>query len=162
MSRQTATRRFDRGFSNLLNQGCDLSNLQYFWGYKDTDYTKRQISFFESPNEINTAELTIKIKKYNVSPIQTYIKELPKDINNIIFSFLKDDRILKYLIHYTDEYPFRPPTWTLVTYVKNGEREINDMPNHFDLLYCSGREWSPAITMENEIIMYVSTIPWFN
>jgi hypothetical protein len=163
MSRETATRRFERGFSDLLRQGCDLSNLQDFWGYnKERDTMKRQITLFESPNKINTAELTIKIKKNSPSPLETYIKELPRDINNVIFSFLKEDRILKYSIHYIDEYPFRPPIWTLVNYRKNGKNPFNEQPNHFDFLYCSGSEWSPAITMENEILTYVSTIPWFN
>jgi ubiquitin-protein ligase len=162
MSRQTATRRFDRGFDDLLRQGCDLSNLQDFWGYKRTDTINRQISLCKSLEQLNTAELTIKINKNCLTPFETYIKELPRDINNVIFSFLRDNRILKYSIHYTDEYPFRPPVWTLMDYRKNSEKQFNDIRNHFDLLYCGGREWSPAITMENEILMYLSTIPWFN
>jgi hypothetical protein len=161
MTREIATRRFERGFINLIDQGFDLSNIQHFWGYKNTSDTKRQISIYKLPNQINTAELTIKIKN-NISPFDTYIKELPGDINNVIFSFLRRSRVLKYSIHYTDEYPFIPPKWTLMEYKLNGENQLNDIRKTFELLYCDGREWSPAITMENEILMFISSIPWFN
>jgi hypothetical protein len=159
MSIHSATRRFDREFYQLTKNGYDLVK---HYGITNTGTTKRQIYIYKSRNRAYTTELTIKINKNDLSPLETYIKDLPRDINNVIFSFIRDDALLKYCISYTSVYPFQPPTWKLIRYRKNGEKHINDISNHYDLLYCNGREWSPAITMESEILLFVTAIPWFN
>ena len=146
----------NRRIEQLIRNGCDFTNMQDFYGYKTSENNQKTINL--QRESTNTFMLTIRVKKKSVDVLQTYIRELPRDMNNEIYSFLASSYHLKYRLDIPHEYPFNHLSWTLEKYIKNGIGHENfDMdPNE---MYC-GLDHSPATTLDKEILMFISKIPW--
>jgi hypothetical protein len=149
-----------RMFDRLYNKGIDFSNLHLFYGYKNLEFHSRKVSFEQSrSNDFRNFILTVKSIKKDCDILESYIKELPRDINNVIYSFLVDVRKLTYSIHLPDDYPFSKPEWSLVKYTINNNRSIVE----YDAtqLYCES-SFSPAMQIDSEILCYLSKLEWFH
>jgi hypothetical protein len=106
-------------------------------------------SFANGADEVSY-DLTI--KKLNVySPLTTYIRELPRDMNNLIYSFLSepDNFVVKISIRLPPKYPFEQSQWQVKSWV--GRRTIPDPVCKVDL-------WSPSMTLDLEVIYFVSQL----
>jgi hypothetical protein len=135
--------------------------MHEYFGYKNTENNIRTISLKRDPYISNCFILTIRQKKRDIHPLNTYIRELPRDMNNLIYSYLVLDRCLKFSIEVPYDYPFRELSWTLLKYIENGVSKpdiYNIIPND---IYC-GRDFSPAIQIESQILIYLSLMPWFH
>ena len=92
------------------------------------------------------------IKKLNVySPLTTYIRELPRDMNNLIYSFLSepDNFVVKISIRLPHKYPFEQSKWQVTSCV--GGAQVPDP-------VCKVDAWSPSMTLDMEIIYFVSQL----
>lgn len=77
---------------------------------------------------INNNKISIKVNRYNLYSIYIIYKyfnkgnyinfKLPKEVNDIIFSFCGDNIELKLELDCSDDFPFTPPMWKFI-YVKN-------------------------------------------
>lgn len=155
-SRQILNRRLDY----LRQSGCDFKKLHEYFGYKDTENHIRNISLKRDPSIANVFTLTITQKKCGVSPLQTYIDQIPRDVNNVIYSYLATNREIKYLIELPAEFPFEPIKWSLLSFVENGISKTDEGINPNDM-YC-GKDFSPVMTFDSQILLHLSRIPWFH
>jgi hypothetical protein len=148
----------NRRLDQLQRGGCDLANMQDFYGYITSENNQKTIHL--QRESTNTFTLTVKVKKKSADVLQTYISELPRDMNNEIYSFLVSSYHLRYRLEIPDQYPFCHLTWIFEKYSKNGlENSKFDMdPNE---MYC-GQDHSPATTLDKEILMFISKIPWLS
>ena len=128
-----------------------MKKLEKYYGIVDTDYSKYSISLKRTSN----FKYKLLIKKLTVyNPLKTYIKELPRDINNVIYSYLwQPNLIMRISITLPSDYPFACPNWEVINYVKNGKKE--DTYEETKNANCTMESTSPSMTIEKEILAYV-------
>lgn len=82
----------------------DMNKMETYFGILDTDYSNHSISLVRC----GRFRYNLSIKKLNIyNPLSTYIQELPRDINNVIYSYLSDTNfIMKINIRIPRVYPF--------------------------------------------------------
>jgi hypothetical protein len=70
------------------------------------------------------------------------------------------ERNLVYALELPPDYPFRTMIWRLLSNTENGLEKpyIGPDPNE---MYC-GKDSSPSMTFESDILIYVSSLSWFN
>jgi hypothetical protein len=155
-SRRTLNRRLE----HLKLCGCDFNNMHEYFGFKDTNNNIRKISLTRDPVLANVFKLTITQKKCALNPLQTYISQLPRDMNNSIYSYIAANRKLTYILEVPSDFPFSPLIWSLESFKENGclkshsEADPNEM-------YC-GSDFSPAMSLETQILMQLSRISWLH
>jgi len=153
-------RTLNRHLAYLKRSGCDFNKMNEYYGYKDTENHIRKISLMRDPTLANVFKLTITQKKRELNPLQTYIDNLPRDMNNVIYSYLYVKRELNYLIEIPNDFPFRPLLWSIVSFKENDVSKYEDIINPNEM-YC-GNDFSPAMTLESQILLHLSGIPWFH
>jgi len=144
----------------MENYGCNLEKLDKYFGWKDSERNIREILLKRDLENNEVLHISIKSKYRILDILDTYINGLPRDVNNIIYSFLSTVRELNYTILLPENYPFKPPIWVLKNYIENGKSIIYKGvdPNE---LYCGG-DYSPSMHIDREILIYVSRLKWFN
>lgn len=145
---------------NIKRDGGSLRKLHKHYGIKDTERNIREIALKRDVDYGRVFHLMIKSKYRDYDVLETYIRGLPKEINNIIYSYLFTVRELNYMIRLPINYPFDEPKWVLKKYSENEQ----SMPYHYNdpnALYC-GQDFSASIHLDREILLYVSTLSWFN
>ena len=132
----------------------DMNKMEIYFGILDTDYSHHSISLVRC----GRFRYNLSIKKLNVyNPLNTYIQELPRDINNVIYSYLSDTNfIMKINIRIPYTYPFDSPVWTVLHYVKDGKPQNRN--EETKNARCLLRHSSPVLTLEKEILIYVSNL----
>jgi len=148
----------------------DFMNLQEFYGYKNTESFKRKISL--KPDELTKYKfiLNIQVLQKDYDLVLNNIKELPKDVNNVIYSYLHYGRRMKWCIEFCANYPFEESEWTLLEDVTYGLYErptMMDMKKNKQVeedkirkIKCSSLSCVQFI--EKEILLYLLTLDWFN
>jgi hypothetical protein len=155
-SRRTLNRRLE----HLKLSGCDFNNMHEYFGFKDTKDNIRKISLTRAPGLANVFKLTITQKKCALNPLQTYISQLPRDMNNYIYSYVATTRKLIYILEVPSDFPFSPLIWSLESFKENGDLKSHSEsdPNE---MYC-GSDFSPAMSLETQILMHLSRVKWLH
>lgn len=155
-SRRTLNRRLE----HLKLSGCDFNNMHEYFGFNDTKDNIRKISLTRAPGLVNVFKLTITQNKCAISPFQTYITELPRDMNNHIYSYVATTRKLIYILEVPSDFPFSPLIWSLESFKENGALKSHSEsdPNE---MYC-GSDFSPAMSLETQILMHLSRLKWLH
>ena len=83
-----------------------------------------------------------------------YVLNLPIELSIKIAGYLYERTEVLYHIHFTNDYPFKPPIWTMQTITP---------PNVYQqalyvLMYRYSMSWSPAITIEKDILNMIECI----
>jgi len=138
---------------NYLCQTLDLKRMETHFDIVDTDYSKHSISLERRTRFI----YSLTIKKTSVyNPLTTYIQGLPRDMNNVIYSYLKETNlIIKILIRLPHDYPFGSTTWTVIKYSRDG-KTVNAR-DETQKVRCIMNP-SCAMKLDQEVIQYISTI----
>ena len=155
-----STRILNRWLRRLKEDGCDFSKMDEFFGYKNTENHIRKITFTRDPHITNCFVLTITQYKRECEPTQMYMKELPRELNNIIYSYVSVNRVISYALEVPSDFPFRPIIWSLISFKENGIK----MPNYDanpNNMYC-GQDFSPAMSVDSQILLYLSSIEWLH
>jgi len=149
-----------RMIQNIKRNGGSLRKLHKYFDLKNTQRNIREISLKRDSEYGRIFHLKIKSKHRDYDVLETYIDGLPRDINNVIYSYLYTVRELNYMIRLPINYPHEEPKWVLKNYSENGKSKpyYEADPN---ALYC-GRDYSPAMRVDSEILLYVSALSWFN
>jgi hypothetical protein len=139
---------------DYLCKTMDLNKIETHFGILDTDYSYHSISL----QRTDLFSYRLSIKKLNIhNPLTTYIEELPRDINNVIYSYLSEPNfIMKINIRIPYAYPFDSPVWTVVRYIKDGKPQNRN--EETKKTRCSLRHSSPVLTLDKEILIYVSNL----
>ena len=144
-----------RLFAAFDSMGCDISKMHEYFGYTKSDhYVLRNIRL-ERDEEFYTK------MKLTITAIQRIHNDDDDDVavddNN---SELLLERNLVYALELPPDYPFRTMTWRLLSNTENGLEKpyIGPDPNE---MYC-GKDSSPSMTFDSDILIYVSTLHWFN
>jgi hypothetical protein len=148
----------NKRLNRLKQDGCDISKMHEYFGYKNTEKCSRSVCLKRDPFIVNVFTLTITCKKVDYDPCQVYVNELPRDMNNIIYSYLITNCQLKYSIELPRDHPFSKPIWNFLEYKENGvdKNSFHVDPNE---IYC-GRDFSPAMSFDKEILLFLETIDW--
>lgn len=105
--------------------------------------------------------------KYLHNPKYDFIT-LPTEINDIINSYIEEFIIVEYKIHFTDQYPFRPPKWSIKSV---SDTYSNRLPitlyNYYKYIakmhnIMNRRDWSSCINFYVDIIYFISKINHFD
>jgi len=145
---------------NIKRGGGSLRKLHKYFGIQDTERNIRGISIRPDSEYVNIIYLKIKSKSRDYDVLETYIDGLPRDINNVIYSYLFTVRELNYMIRLPINYPFEEPKWVFKKYSENGKSVPHYEPDP-NALYC-GQDHSPSMHIDLEILLYVSSLSWFN
>ena len=156
----SSRRTLNRRLQHLKLCGCDFNNMHEYFGYKDTKDNIRKISLTRDPNLANVFKLTITQKKSALNPLQTYISQLPRDMNNHIYSYIAVNRLITYSLEVPSDFPFRPLIWSLISFKENGVTKPYYDTNPNDM-YC-GSDFSPAMSLESQILIYLSRVKWLH
>jgi hypothetical protein len=149
-----------RYINNLYNYhfkqiNCDVSKMQEHFGMENTPNHIRKIRLERDEEVFSRQTLIIECYKREADVLDTYINGLPRDINNYIYSFLSTTIKLKNIIELPPDYPFAPPLWIPLEYVVDGVSRLKDKHQEF----CN-TDWSPALKLDKEILIYISTLEW--
>ena len=136
-----------RLFAAFDRMGCDISKMHEYFGYTNSDhYVLRNIRLERDEEYYTKMKLTI-----------TAIERIRNDVDT---PELLVERNLVYALELPSDYPFRVMEWRLLSNTENGLEKpyIGSDPNE---MYC-GKDNSPSMSFESDILIYVSTLPWFN
>jgi hypothetical protein len=148
-----AKQRYDR-FVNKLNN----YSIENYFGIINEPNKKLN---FTTKREENEVYFTVSfVKSYNID-----IRELPKEINDIISSYASEFININLKILHYNNYPFHPPEWCLSKILCNIKLpfDIKDyynyiIKNHNDKYK---NDWSPAIDIEKDILEFIQKINHF-
>lgn len=144
-----------RLFEKFDNIQCDISKLHEYFGIKNTENRMRRICLEKTNDNIVNYTLTIESYNREFDLLKNNIFDLPKDINIYINSYLQNNRKIQYYIELPPNYPFQKPEWTLIEYKVNGVKKDAKYT-----IFCSQFDWSPALSLDKEILNYISTLEW--
>jgi len=139
-------------------------DIAKFYGYQDSDTIIRKISLELCDIKNNHLKLKIKSKRRDYDLIYNNILDLPRDVNNVIYSFLLDVREINWNIEFPIKYPFENTLWELSSHIVNG-KDISSVTSFseqqkIEILQCGSLTVTQFI--EKEILMYLLTLDWFN
>jgi len=143
----------DRRHSHLSNL-FDMNKMERYFGIIDTDYSTHSVVFQRN----GRFHYDLAIKKLNVyDPVATYIRGLPRDINNLIYSYLRDTNfIIKIRVRLPRNYPFDSSVWTVTYYIKDGTPQ--NMREETQKVRCLLKNSLPSMMIDKEILYFVSDI----
>jgi len=141
-----------------------FKDIAKFYGYQNSDTVIRKISLEPCEIKNNHFKLKIKSKKRDYDLIYNNIIELPRDVNNVIYSFLLDVREINWKIEFPINYPFENSVWKLTSHISNG-KDISSVTSFsekqkIEILQCGSL--SVVQFIEKEILLYLITLDWFN
>ena len=159
-------------FADLFS---DITIEDYF-GVKSIPNTHLKFNIIKYNNEIL---FIIKYIKKNT----LYKFDLPLELNSLIASYTDDYIIIKIRISYGKDYPFKPPIWSLFNVDTNIHNPVLDLKQYYKYLvdlqndqyklfivdnfvnnnymYTNHNQWSPAITIDKELISFITRINHF-
>lgn len=137
-----------------LSKTFDLKKMETHFEIPDTDISTHSISLQRK----NRFHYDLTIKKLNVyDPLTTYIQRLPRDVNNLIYSYLRDTNfVIKMNARLPRDYPFDFPEWTVTNYVKDGT--LQNIIEETKKAQCLSKNSSPTMMLDKEVLCYVSTV----
>jgi len=137
-----------------LTRSFDMKKMETHFGILDTDYSKHSIVLQRK----GRFHYDLNIKKLNVyDPITTYICGLPRDINNLIYSYVRDTNfVIKIKIRIPRNYPFDSSIWTVIDYVKDGKQQ--NIRKETKKTRCLSKNVSPTMMLDKEILCYISDL----
>jgi|LauGreDrversion4_1035100.scaffolds.fasta_scaffold00272_6 hypothetical protein len=108
------------------------------------------------------------INKINMFDLITNnIADLPMEINHMINEYLPSYITLELRLDWTPDYPFTPPKWSMVhcndylaSSLKNAEEYYNYIVSNHNK--ANKNEWSPAITIDSDILAFMVRIHHFD
>ena len=150
----------------------DFLKMEEFFGYKNTDLVKRNISIV--PDEVSKYKfiLTIKMWRREYDLIYNNILQLPRDINNSIYSYLQENKEIKWSIEFPIRSPFENTIWKLIKYNNNNNNNNNNNgkdelskrriveERKIEKIQCGMMTVTQFI--DKEILLYLMTLDWFN
>lgn len=159
-------------FADLFS---DITIEDYF-GVKSIPNTHLKFNIIKYNNEIL---FTIKYIKKNT----LYKFDLPLELNSLIASYTDDYIIIKIRISYGKDYPFKQPIWSLFNVDTNIHNPVLDLKQYYrylvdlqndqyqsfivanfvnnNYMYTKYDQWSPAITIDKELISFITRINHF-
>jgi hypothetical protein len=148
---------FEKRYNKFNNKLLNVSINKYF-GIKDSNL-----------NFVLNKKNNEKILYFNVFYLKpqkyTNFKNVPKEISDIIYSYLNDYVNIKIEIIYTEDYPFHYPIWNLLHFSCNINTplNLNDIFNY--IINCHNNQhiidWSPATDIEKDILDFIRKINIF-
>lgn len=147
-------RRFQR-FEEVNN-----INLKEYFGIIDTPHRSVTVDAVQKNAE---TIFTICFKE-NIPMIN--IERLPMDVICNIASYLNCSLTIKTKIVYSQDYPFDPPSWSLVSINHNIDSRLN-LKEYYEYLVETHNnkyqvDWSPAIHINIDILDFISKINHFD
>jgi hypothetical protein len=148
---------------NNVNEDNDddkINNLQYFFMLNNYDKGKFNMSL----EPLNNTKLILSINYVSNQKLKIdYVKMLPKEINNLIAEYLLPSITLKFEVEYPQGYPFGGICWRLI-YCDNEFSNLKNIYKYYAYIaeehtnYNLTDSWSPAITVDKDILIFLTKI----
>jgi len=137
-----------------LTRSFDINKMETYFGIPDTDISTHSISLKRK----GRFHYGLIIKKLNIyDPIAIYIRGLPRDMNNLIYSYLQETNfVIKIRMCLPRNYPFDFTRWTVTEYVKDGTSQ--NVREETKKARCLSKNLSPTMMLDKEILCYVSDL----
>jgi len=135
----------ERRITRLFTEFKEHLNGQSIADYFQINHTKYELT------RINEQSFEFKLS-YEVLP--RYAVDLPIELSIKIAGYLYEYTQIYYKIQFPEDYPFKPPKWIMQT--------ILPPKVYIDALhilnYRYSKDWSPAITMEKDVLNMIECI----
>jgi hypothetical protein len=147
-------KRYDKFNKKILN-----TSISKYFGITDPNLS------FKLIRKNNDDELYFNVLYFKPQEYFNF-KNVPKEINDIINSYLNDYVDMQININYMNDYPFNCPNWSLLSFSSNitSDWELNDIFSY--LINCHhrqlNRDWSPATDIEKDILDFIIKINIFD
>ena len=142
------------------NDDNKITNLQYFFALNQCDKCKINISL----ECVNNTKLILSVNYVSNQKLKIdYVKMLPKEINDLIAEYLLPSITLKFEIEYPLGYPFGGICWRLI-YCDNELSNLKNIYKYYSFIaeehtkYNLSDSWSPAITIDKDILVFLTKI----
>jgi hypothetical protein len=148
-----------RRFARLeKTEKCDLSRIEDYLGFKDTENEKLSISL-QKKNTHSECLLTIRYlkKEFDVNN-HGVLKKLPEDIIQEISEYLNYDIEIGIRVTFTIHFPFESPEWKILHINQAFNKNINRIRT---LAYLQGKinditcNWPPTMFIEKQIVIFL-------
>lgn len=144
-----STRYLQKLFRHLRNIGCHLDKMHEYYNLENTPNKVQTICLERDDENIRKFTLSVTKQTREYDLFCNNIIDLPRDVNNHIYSFLFESKQAKYSIELPTDYPFNPPIWITLDYKENGVKTHKPDPK----IFCGG-DWSPALKLDIEILIH--------
>jgi len=144
------------------HEGCNFSKMEKYYGYKNSENVKRRIILEPDQEKKYKFMLTIKFNKRDYDLLYNNIKELPRDVNNHIYSYLHTKKEIKWSIEFPHQYPFENTIWKLLEYKSTKSFHSHQIEEEQKVKQFQCGSLTIIQFLEKEILLYLMTLSWFN
>ena len=131
--------RIERSYTKFLN-AVDTKSIPAHYDIS----TEFNITVTKTAND----SFTIDISYENNPPLISQL-HLPIDIHNYIKTFLYKKNHMNSILFYPEQYPFRPPKWSIDNTSIKLKNELNIYNRALE------ESWLPCLNFENEVLCYL-------
>ena len=131
--------RIERSYTKFLN-AVDTKSIPAHYDIS----TEFNITVTKTAND----SFTIDISYENNPPLISQL-HLPIDIHNYIKTFLYKKNHMNSTLFYPEQYPFRPPKWSIDNTSIKLKNELNIYNRALE------ESWLPCLNFENEVLCYL-------
>ena len=131
--------RIDRSYTQFLNV-VNKQPITSHYSISD-EYT---VTICRISHDVFMVYITYENKPPFISQL-----DLPSDIHSYIKSFLHTKHKINSFISYTEQYPFRPPRWSIVHATKELKHQLIQFNQSLEA------SWLPCLNFENDILCYL-------
>ena len=143
---------------NILEKNREGKTLEKYFGLETDKYKKFRIKF--TRKEQQKMELIINFTQY----YYYYFVDLPKEISNIIFTYLFDYINIHLEIAYSTSYPFVAPFWSLISVHHNISYPPVNLEDYYKYIIDNTNQdntRSPITYFEKDILEFIVKINHF-
>ena len=159
----------DTIFQRRINHFNNIYDIDKLDDHFNINTSNTQRSIIKISAIINESKKDINLKiKFVHEPFtlkDTYFRGLPLEINRLISSYIPSYIEINTHIHFCNEYPFRPPKWSLLSVIDKSSSCINLQEYYEYIINCHNNQyrnsWSPAIWIESDILCFIARINHF-
>lgn len=153
-----------------LQNRMDNTNIEDYFGIIPEKNDRISFAVEKDPDN-KYCIFTVKYVTQNTPDICLDFADLPESVSCLIAEYFCRTIELKFKITFPETYPFEAPIWSLVE-EKNDMTHLpkqfvlgeyyQDIVNRHNSSYCNGGyNWTPAITIRTDILLFIEKIHHF-
>jgi hypothetical protein len=144
----------------MFEERCQNNSLENYFGIINNKNCKLKITHNRRKRDKIILNINFKKQSY-----YDFIK-LPKELNHNISEYLDEFIFFRVEINYPTDYPFSPPVYNLLNILHNISIDSINLDEYYQYIIDNHnsqykRDWSPAITVETDILDFIQKINSF-
>lgn len=121
------------------------------------DYLETSLNIWIEPTDILGCYILVlhQVTSHLADAEKVPLEVLPEDIERLIYGFFVDSNTIRIQMELTNDFPIRPPKFTLLTATKGGTK-IQKVTHQMNCDLYS--EYSPALAIEKTLLILLSRL----